>query len=176
MSATTAIRFAGFGGQGIVKLGEIYGAAAVTAGKNALQNQSYGSSARGGLCTADVTVAEGEILDIEPEQVDVLVALSQDSFNAYRSMLKPGGLLITEAELVEPPTDFDGVVNEIAATSIAAKDLGRRIVTNMVVLGYFCAKSQVVDRESLEKTITENVPRGTEDLNLKAFGLGWDQA
>lgn len=176
MSATTAIRFAGFGGQGIVKLGEIFGKAAVQAGKNALQNQSYGSSARGGLCTADVTVADGEILDIEPEQVDVLVAMSQDSFNAYLSMLKPGGLLITEAELVVLPADFDGQVNAIAATSIAAKDLGRRIVTNMVMLGYLAAKAKLVDRASLEQTIRDNVPKGTEDLNLKAFSLGWDKA
>ena len=174
--STTAIRFAGFGGQGIVKLGEIFGAAAVRSGKNALQNQSYGSSARGGLCTADVTVADGEILDIEPEKVDVLAALSQDSANAYLDMLKPGGLLITEAELVDLPADYEGEAHPIAATSIAAKELKRRIVTNMVVLGFMGALSGLVDRESLEQTIRENVPKGTEDLNLKAFAAGWDKA
>jgi 2-oxoglutarate ferredoxin oxidoreductase subunit gamma len=173
---TTAIRFAGFGGQGIVKLGEIFGAAAVRAGKNALQNQSYGSSARGGLCTADVTVADGEILDIEPERVDVLAALSQDSADAYLKMLKPGGLLITEAELVDLPADHEGEFHAIAATSIAAKELNRRIVTNMVLLGFMAALSGLVDRESLEETIRANVPRGTEDLNLKAFKAGWDRA
>lgn len=173
---TTAIRFAGFGGQGIVKLGQIFGAAAVKAGKNALQNQSYGSSARGGLCTADVTVSDGEILDIEPEYMDALAVLSQDSANAYLPMLKPGGLLITEQELVDLPADYAGAHHAIPATSIAAKDLGRRIVTNMVVLGYMGALSGLVDRESLESTIRENVPKGTEDLNIKAFSAGWDRA
>jgi len=173
---TTAIRFAGFGGQGIVKLGEIFGAAAVCAGKNSLQNQSYGSSARGGLCTADVTVADGEILDIEPERVDVLLALSQDSANAYLGMLKPDGLLIIEDELVDMPADYEGKFHAIAATSIAAKELKRRIVTNMVVLGFMAALSGLVDRESLEQTILKNVPKGTEDLNLKAFAAGWDRA
>ncbi len=176
MSRATAIRFAGFGGQGIVKLGEIMGAAAARSGKNALQNQSYGSSARGGLCTADVTVSEGEIFDIEPEKVDALMALSQDSLDAYLPMLKPDGLLVIEEELVQPPADFQGKVNSIPATSIASKDLGRRIVTNMVVLGYLAALSGLVDRESLETTLRENVPKGTEDLNLRAFAAGWDRA
>ena len=173
--SVTAIRFAGFGGQGIVKLGEIFGAAAVEAGKNALQNQSYGSSARGGLCTADVTVADGEILDIEPEKMDVLAVLSQDSANAYLDMLKPGGLLIVEEELVDMPADYDGEFHAIAATSIAAKELNRRIVTNMVALGFMAALSGLVPRESLEKTIRANVPKGTEDLNIKAFSAGWDR-
>jgi len=170
---TTMVRFAGFGGQGIVKAGEIFGAAAVADGKRALQNQSYGSSARGGLCTADVVVSTGEIHEVEPDHFDVLVALSQDSCNAFLDQVKPDGLLIVEQDLVQLAGEIVARVRRIPATQIAAQDLGRRIVTNMVVLGFCSALTGLIGREALEATVRESVPRGTEELNLKAFAEGW---
>jgi len=172
-SAEKTVRFAGFGGQGIVKSGEIFGAAAILDGKRALQNQAYGSSARGGLCTSDVTVSDGEIHDIEPDRFDILMILSQDSCDAFLHDIKPGGILIVEEDLVQLPEDFQGTVHTIQATRIATMDLGRRIVTNMVVLGYLGALSGLVDRQCLEQTIVENVPPGTDILNLEAFAQGW---
>ena len=169
----TMLRFAGFGGQGIVKAGEIFGTAAVASGKVALQNQSYGSSARGGLCTSDVTVSTAEIMEIEPDAFDVMVLLSQDSADAFLPELKPGGVCIYEEDLVSLPASFEGKAHGVAATKIAAQDLGRRIVTNMVVLGFCGAITNLVDRKFLEQTIREQVPPGTEELNLRALDEGW---
>jgi 2-oxoglutarate ferredoxin oxidoreductase subunit gamma len=167
------IRFAGFGGQGIVKAGEICGAAAVADGKQSLQTQSYGSSARGGLCTADVVVSEDELIyEVEPERFDVLVLLSQDSCDAYLDQLRSGGTLIVEDDLVRLPEGHSSA-HRIPATRIAAQDLGRRIVTNMVMLGFCGAVTGLIGREALERTVRENVPRGTEELNLRAFDEGW---
>ena len=171
--STRTIRFAGFGGQGIVKAGEIWGAAAVADGKQALQTQSYGSSARGGLCTADVVVAEDALIfEVEPDRFDVLVVLSQDSCDAFWGDLRPGGTLIAEQDLVTLPDGANGA-RRIPATRIAARELGRRIVTNMVVLGFCGAVTGLVGRQALEKTVQQNVPRGTEELNLRAFDQGW---
>jgi len=171
--STTMLRFAGFGGQGIIKAGEILGMAAVADGKRALQNQSYGSSARGGLCTSDVCISAGEIHEIEPEEFDVLVALSQDSCAAFLRQLRPGGTLIYEEDLVKIPEGYAGQAHAIPATRIAAQDLGRRIVTNMVVLGFCGAVTGLVSRLSLERTVEKNVPPGTQALNLRAFAEGW---
>ena len=172
----TMLRFAGFGGQGIVKSGEIFGAAAVASGKVALQNQSYGSSARGGLCTSDVAVSDAEILEIEPDEFDVLVVLSQDSADAFLPQLKPGGVCVYEEALVRLPDDFEGRAHGIDATNIAAQQLGRRIVTNVVVLGFCAAVTGLVDRRQMEQTIREQVPVGTEELNLRALDEGWKRA
>jgi len=172
---TKTLRFAGFGGQGIVKAGEILGMAAVADGKRSLQNQSYGSSARGGLCTSDVTVAEGEIYEIEPDRFDVMVILSQDSCNAFLREVKEDGVVLFEEELVKLPEGFGGTAHGIPATQIAAKELGRRIVTNMVVIGFCGAVTGLVSREALEKVIRQNVPAGTESLNLKALDQGWQR-
>jgi 2-oxoglutarate ferredoxin oxidoreductase subunit gamma len=176
MDEATRLRFAGFGGQGIVKTGEIFGAAAVAAGMRALQNQAYGSSARGGLCTADVIVSGGEIYELEPDRFDVLVVLSQDSCGAFLPLLRPDGLLIHEQQLVSLPDGFGGRARGIDATRIATQELGRRIVTNMVVLGFCAALTGLVDRPHLEQTIRDSVPPGTEQLNLRAFEVGWAQA
>lgn len=170
---STNVRFAGFGGQGIVKVGQIFGAAAVLDGKRALQNQSYGSSARGGLCTADVVVGQGEIYEVEPERFDVLVVLSQDSCNAFVEQLRAGGTLIFEQDMVRLPEDAPRQAYGVAATQIAANELGRRIVTNMVVLGFCGAITGLIERQALERTIQKSVPKGTEELNLKAFAEGW---
>ena len=174
MDGTTTIRFAGFGGQGIVRAGEILGAAALADGKRALQNQSYGSAARGGRCTADVAVSDGDIYEIEPEAFDVVVALSQDACDAFAPLLcQSGGLLVIEEDLVTPPVLPHAQVLAIRATHIAAQELGRRIVTNMVVLGYCGALTGLVSKVSLERAIESNVPKGTEELNLRGFSLGW---
>jgi len=173
---TTTVRFAGFGGQGIVKVGEIFGAAAALDGKRALQTQSYGSSARGGLCTADVVVSDGEIYEIEPDAFDVLVVLSQDSCRAFLPSLRAGGVLIFEQDLVKLPPELEPTAFGLPATRIAATDLGRRIVTNMVVLGCCGAVSGLLTRSALEETLRRNVPPGTEELNLRAFAEGWRRA
>jgi 2-oxoglutarate ferredoxin oxidoreductase subunit gamma len=170
---TQTVRFAGFGGQGIVKAGEIFGAAAVLDGKHALQNQSYGSSARGGLCTADVVVSDGEIHEIEPDAFDVLVLLSQDSCRAFSSHVRPGGVIIFEEDLVQLPAELQARRFALPATRIAAQELKRRIVTNMVVLGCAAAVSRLLGRTAIEETIRHHVPKGTEELNLRAFAEGW---
>lgn len=170
-AAGATLRFAGFGGQGIVKAGEILGAAAVADGKRALQNQAYGSSARGGRCTSDVTVGEGEILEVEPDRFDVLIVLNQDSCDAFVDGLRPGGLLIYDEDLVRPPAGRAGFA--VPATRMATETLGRRIVTNMVVLGFCGALTRLVARSALERTIRRSVPAGTEALNLRAFADGW---
>ena len=71
------IRFSGFGGQGVILSGVILGWAAILDGKNAIQTQSYGSSARGGACKCDVIIQDGEIHELEPENIDILVSFSQ---------------------------------------------------------------------------------------------------
>jgi 2-oxoglutarate ferredoxin oxidoreductase subunit gamma len=173
MLGWTTVRFAGFGGQGIVRAGEIFGAAALCDGKAALQNQSYGSSARGGLCTSDVAVGAGPIHEIEPDEFDVLVVLSQDSCDAYLGLLRPGGILVHEQELVSVPSRSDVRALGVPATHVAATELGRKIVMNMVALGFCGAVTQLVGRHAIEETIRTHGPRGTAELNLRAFAEGW---
>jgi len=85
------LRFAGFGGQGVVLCGFIFGKAAMLDGKNAIHTQSYGSASRGGLTRSDVGIEDGEIYDLVFQDLDVLVTLSQQSYNAFRADLRDDG-------------------------------------------------------------------------------------
>jgi hypothetical protein len=85
------IRFSGFGGQGIVLAGFIFGNAAVKDGKNAIQNQSYGSEARGGACRSDVIIQKDDINELAPPNVDVLISMSHSAYEKYLHALKKKG-------------------------------------------------------------------------------------
>ena len=167
------IRFSGFGGQGIVLSGYIFGVAAVLDGKKALQTQSYGSESRGGGCRSDVIISDEEIYELAPSRLDVLIALSQAAYDAYLPALKDNGTLILEDDLVVAGNGAPSRTFRIKATDIAHKKFGRKIMANMVMLGFICAIIPAVSRDSLEQAILSNVPKGTEAMNQQAFEEGY---
>jgi 2-oxoglutarate ferredoxin oxidoreductase subunit gamma len=169
------VRFAGFGGQGIVVSSYIVGKSAVIDGKKAIQNQAYGSESRGGECRGDVIIADEEIYELEPTNYDVLIAMTQPAYETFVPLLRPGGTLILDKDLVVSDKKLEprGIKKyAIAATDIASKKFGRKIVANMVILGYMNTLLGSVSERALEKAITESVPKGTQKMNLEAMREG----
>jgi len=166
------IRFSGFGGQGIVMCGFVFGNAAMLDGKSAIQTQSYGSASRGGLTRSDVGIESGEIYDLVFDELDVLMTMSQQSYDKYRPDLLPDGLLFYESDLVIPEPDRQARAYGIQATDIAFKRFGRKIMANMVMMGLVNQVAELVSTDSLYATIREIVPPGTEDKNIAALEEG----
>jgi len=169
------IRFVGFGGQGIVLSSYIMGSAATADGKNAIQMQAYGSESRGGECHGTVIVSGDSIYELEPTSYDVLVAMSQPAYEKFVENLNEGGVLIIDEDLVKLKSGIGPKKKSfysIKATNIAHKKFGRKIIANMVMLGFMNQVLNLVTMKSLEETITKNVPRGTEKINLGAFKEG----
>ena len=166
------IRFSGFGGQGIILAGVIYGYAGTLDGKNVVQTQSYGSASRGGACKCDVIISDDQIYELEFPKPDILISLSQQAYDKYVAQLKEDGMLIIEKDLVKTEKT-DHPVHSISATDIAFKKFGRKIMANMIVLGYMTASVNLVSKEAVKKAIRENVPAGTEDINIEAFEEGY---
>jgi 2-oxoglutarate ferredoxin oxidoreductase subunit gamma len=167
------IRFSGFGGQGIVLSGFIMGNAALKDGNNAIQTQSYGSESRGGACRSDVIISDKNINELSPPEVDVLVSMSHSAFEKYIPMLKKGGTLIIDSDLVFPEDTKGLKFYGIPATDIAYKKFRRKIIGNMVMIGYVTAITKIVSKKSAKESIKSNVPKGTEELNIKAFEEGY---
>jgi 2-oxoglutarate ferredoxin oxidoreductase subunit gamma len=169
------VRFAGFGGQGIIKSGIIVASAAcIHGGKNAVQTQSYGPESRGGACKSEVVIS-GEDIDfpkvVEP---DVLVVMSQHAYNDYTGDMKAGGTVIMDPDMIPSEKELKDVnVYKVPATKIA-EQLGRRIVANIVMLGAFVAITDLLDTDAMKEAIKENIPKGTEELNLAAFEKGYE--
>lgn len=169
------IRFAGFGGQGIVLSSYIMGTAATDDGKNAIQMQAYGSESRGGECHGTVIVSKEKIYELEPTSYDVLVAMSQPSYEKFVKHLNEGGVLIYDETLVKPVEGLgpkEKSVYSIKATDIAHQKFGRKIIANMVMLGFMNKVLDLVSMDNLKATIKRNVPKGTEEMNLGAFEEG----
>lgn len=169
------IRFAGFGGQGIIKSGIITAAAAsIHAGKNAVQTQSYGPESRGGACKSEVVISEEEIDFPKVVEPDILVLMSQHAYIDYVDDIKAGGTVILDPDMIPREKDSKNVkVFRVPATKIA-EELGRKIVANIVMLGAFVAITEVLDENAVREAVKDNVPRGTEELNLAAFQKGYE--
>jgi 2-oxoglutarate ferredoxin oxidoreductase subunit gamma len=169
------VRVAGFGGQGVVLAGMVLGrAAAVEEGRNAVMAQSYGPESRGGASSAEVLIADGEIPYPHCVNPDVVVTLSQAAYDKYGVTRPASSLLIVEKDLVEldPQAEKGKRCLRVPFTALADK-LGRRMVLNMVTLGFLCRATGVVTPDAMRKAIAHSVPKGTEDLNLSAFETGY---
>ncbi len=169
------VRLSGFGGQGIVLAGNILGrSAALFEGKNAVFTQSYGPEARGGACSADVVISEGVIHYPKVTRPDILVLMSEEAKNTYAARLDPETTVIIDRHLVKTE-GLEGRCSRlfsVPATRIA-EDLGRKMVANIVMLGFLAAVTGIVRHDSLQDAVLASVPEGTEELNTKAFEKGY---
>jgi 2-oxoglutarate ferredoxin oxidoreductase subunit gamma len=166
------IRIAGFGGQGVVLAGYVLGkAVALYAGLEAVMTQSHGPEARGGASSADLVISTEPIAYPFVQQPDILVALSQEAYSRFRPTAKPEAIVLIDQDLVKP-ADGDRI-HTIPATQLA-EDLGRRIVANVVMLGYFTAVTELIDSGAMLKALHTSVKAKTVELNLNAFQAGFE--
>jgi 2-oxoglutarate ferredoxin oxidoreductase subunit gamma len=175
MQLLTEIRIAGFGGQGVILAASVIGkAAAIFQGGFATMTQSFGPEARGGSSSAQVILSTQPILYPYVTQPDVLVVMSQEAFTRFVPQLKPGGILITERELVRVDRYPDGVrAYGVPATRIA-EQLGRKMVLNIVMVGFFGAVTNLLEPEALRQAVADSVPPAFKKLNLDAFDKGFE--
>jgi len=166
------LQFCGFGGQGLVLSATVFGTAAVRAGLNGVQTQSYGSEARGGECQAELILSTGEINSPTAAKVDILVAMSQPALDRYLGRLKPNGTLIIDPRFVTSPTCDDVQVLEVPVTQIAADEIGQQITANMLMLGFLRQATGMFPEETLLEAILESVPQRFLEANLKAAKRG----
>jgi len=166
------IRFAGFGGQGLLLAGILLGrTAALYAGKQAAQTQSYGTEARGGASQCNVVIDDQEITYVGVVNPDVFVVMSQEAYDKLIGDVKEGGLVLYDCDLVKIKENPRLRQVPIPSTS-AAKNLGKQMVANVVMLGAMVEGTKVVGVDLVKECLKESVPPGTEELNLKAFDIG----
>jgi 2-oxoglutarate ferredoxin oxidoreductase subunit gamma len=170
MSSRYEIRLAGSGGQGLILAGIILAeAAGIYDGKFVCQTQSYGPEARGGASKAEVVISDAEIDYPKAIRPDVLLAMNQKSLDVFLSDLKPGGLLLVDADLV---SEFPASRARALPFTRIARELGRAMAANIVALGALAQLTGAVSLDSLEAAVLARVPKGTEDLNRQALAAG----
>ena len=172
------VRLGGFGGQGIILSGLILGrAATVYAGRNAVMSQSFGPESRGGACMAEIIIADGEISYPRVVVPDVAVMMSQEAYKTYAGARPGHCILIIDEDLVKMDEELEkGRAWLKAPATRLAEGLGRRIVANIVMLGFLGGATRLVGVDALREAVAASVPRGTEKLNLQAFEAGYEHA
>jgi len=171
----TEIRIAGFGGQGVILSAVVIGkAGCIFQDGFSTMTQSFGPEARGGACSAQVILSDQPVLYPYVTRPDILVVMSQEAYTLFSPQLKDEGILIIEEDLVRIGELPPGVrVYSVPATRIA-EELGKKMVLNIVMVGFFAAIAQVVDPDAMRKAVAASVPEAYRDLNLKAFDRGFE--
>jgi 2-oxoglutarate ferredoxin oxidoreductase subunit gamma len=119
-------------------------------------------------------ISEEEIDFPKVVQPDVLVVMSQQAYNDYVEDAKHGTTVILDPDMIPTEKKLEDVkIYRVPATKIADA-LGRRIVANIVMLGAFIAITKLLDENAVKESIKENIPKGTEELNLAAFEKGYE--
>jgi len=165
--------FSGSGGQGVITAAIILAEAAVLHDNlTAIQSQAYGPEARGGATRSDVIISDTTINYPKVVQPNVLVCLTQEAYNKFYTIIRPGGLLITDSRFVKTQRKADAKQQEIPIYARVMEEIGKPIVFNICMLGTLIALTEVVQPESVMKVIKTRIPKDFLELNRKALDMG----
>ncbi len=156
----TELRIAGFGGQGVILSAIVLGkAASIYQGAYATMTQNFGPEARGGACSAQLVLSGEPVLYPYITHPGIMVVMSQEAYTRFVPELKEGGTLIVEQDLVRViDLPRQTKVYSCPATRIA-EELGKRMVLNSVMVGFFTAVTRLLDPDAVRKAVADSVPR-----------------
>lgn len=167
--------FSGSGGQGVITAAIILAeAAAIHEGLTATQSQIYGAEARGGATRSDVIISDSEIYFPKVTQPNVLVCLTQEAYNKFSPIIRPGGTLITDSRYVATFKKVDAVQRELPMYESVMDKIGKPIVFNICMLGAVIALTELVQAKSIMKTLENRIPSSFLDMNQQALELGME--
>lgn len=162
--ATYKLVIAGFGGQGVLLMGQLIAYAAMFEEKEVTWLPSYGPEMRGGTANCSVIVSDKKISSPIILEADVVAALNLPSLVKFEKILKPGGQLFINTSLIKDlPARDDLEIWQIDANGIAA-GLGSDKISNMVILGAIINRTGIVKTESVEKAMEKLMKGGKERL------------
>lgn len=166
---------AGFGGQGVLLLGQLVTYAGMIEDRNVSWLPSYGPEMRGGTANCSVIVSSDPVGSPVVTEADAVIVLNKPSLDKFEKTLKPGGKLFINSSLIDKKATRDDIeVFYIPANELAA-ELGNAKVANMVMLGAYIAASGIVSKESIMKAFEKVLGERKAHLipiNEKAFDEG----
>ncbi len=165
--------FSGSGGQGVITAAIILAEAAVLYEKLiAVQSQSYGPEARGGATRSDIIISDSKINYPKVIQPNVLVCLTQEAYNKFYPIVRPGGLLITDTRYVKTQRKADAVQKELPMYQTVMEKIGKPIVFNICMLGVVISMTQLLKPESIMKVLKTRIPPGFLEMNSQSLDIG----
>ena len=172
---TTRILVSGFGGQGVLTLGQLMANVALNQGKEVTWMPSYGAEMRGGTANCSVIISDKMIgSPIATTNIDILCAMNTPSITKFLDKVRPGGQVFVNSSIVKDKVERNDVsILEIDASNIAVK-MGNLRVANMVMLAGFLLKTGLFTMEDIEKVINQRFASNEQliALNIEAVKKG----
>ncbi|HVJ48418.1 2-oxoacid:acceptor oxidoreductase family protein [Desulfitobacterium sp.] len=170
------IILAGFGGQGVMSMGQLLAYAGMFEDKHVSWIPSYGPEMRGGTANCAVTLSDSSISSPVISEPNTLIVLNRPSLDKFEKNLQPGGLLLMNSSLIDvSPQRQDIQVVRIPSDDLANEKFGNTRVANMIILGAYLELTQALSLESVEKALKKVLPEYRHSLiplNRNALELG----
>ncbi len=169
------IVFSGSGGQGVITAAIILAkAAALFEDKYAIQSQSYGAAARGGTTRSDVIIDDSDIFFPKVIQPNILVSLTQEAYNKFSSIIRPGGLLLVDSRYVDIENKVDARHVSLPMYETVMDQIGKPIVFNICMLGTLLGITGLIKPGSIVKILETTIPEDFMEMNKKSLELGYE--
>ncbi len=169
------VKISGFGGQGIILSAFILGkAASIYDQQHSSMTQAYGPEARGGACSSQVVISSKIVEYPLVDTADVLITMSQEGYDTFLPILKKGGILLYDIDLVEKLQCHKNIIAKGIPATRLAEELGKKIVANIVMLGFAAKQAKIVSPKAMQEAIADSVPSKFTELNMRAFQAGYD--
>ncbi|HHU51713.1 MAG TPA: 2-oxoacid:ferredoxin oxidoreductase subunit gamma [Firmicutes bacterium] len=172
---THEIICAGFGGQGVMLIGQLIAYAGMVEGKNVSWVPSYGPEMRGGTANCSVVVSDEPVGSPVISEPNGVIAMNQPSLERFLPVVKPGGVLVYNSSLITMKETRDDLHIIAVPANELATELGNSKVSNLVALGAFLQKTNVVTADGIEKALEKVLPPHRHKLiplNLEALRKG----
>jgi 2-oxoglutarate ferredoxin oxidoreductase subunit gamma len=171
---TLDVMFAGFGGQGIMLIGQMVAYAGMGEGKQVSWLPSYGPEMRGGTAYCSVVVSDNPIGSPVNRNPSCCVVMNRPSLEKFAPKVKTGGLLVVNSSLIPVTSERDDIDELLVPCNELAMELGTSKAANMVVLGAFVGRTQVVTIESLDLLVEKQFAKKPKfiPLNKEALRVG----
>ena len=165
----------GFGGQGVVRLGQIMGQAAVKQGLHVTMLKSHGTEMRGGYVRSQLVMSKKVIDSPMCETPDYLVALSSAAYNRFKDSVPADGIILYDPGFVETTDETLSCTQQaVLAKNLSIEHFGRPMFANTIVLGRLAKHFEgILDEETVLKSVLEVIPK-FHDQNKEAFRLGYE--
>lgn len=171
MKTRTEVVASGFGGQGVVRLGQILGEAAVKQGYRVTMLKSHGTEMRGGYVRSQIVMSKEPIDSPIAESPDFFVALSLAAYKAFKHLVKDGVILYDPAFVTQIDEALTCVQRPVPAKDLSVDTFKKPVFSNTIMLGALTSLIDGLDLEIVLESILHVIPKFREE-NKKAFEIG----
>lgn len=167
------LRFTGSGGQGVILGTIIIAEAAFLDGKEVVQSQSYGPEARGGMCKAEAIISDKKIHYTKVSIPSLLLSLTQTAFNKFSKKIDKETIIVVDDSIEIPERICERYkVYKLPIIDSAKNVIKNPMAANIISVGAVNEILKLATEKSLQEAVVSHIPKGTEELNVKAMKLG----